>query len=56
MYYELRVKFNDGELKKWNYGSIDKLNRAEESLLKLNRNIIKMYAKYEIVNGKYNMI
>ena len=54
--YELRVKFNDGELKRWNYRSIDKLNRAQESLLKLNKDIIKMYAKYEIVNGKYNMI
>lgn len=54
--YELRIKFNDGELKRWYYSSIDKLNKAEESLLKLNRNIIKMYAKYEIVNGKYNMI
>ena len=54
--YELRIKFNDGELKKYNYSNINKLNKAEESLLKLNRNIIKMYAKYEIVNGKYNMI
>ena len=54
--YELRVKFNDGEFKKWNYSSIDKLNKAEKSLLKLNKDIIKMYAKYEMVNGKYNMI
>ena len=54
--YELRIKFNDGELKKYNYSNIDKLNKAEKSLLKLNRNIIKMYAKYEIVNGEYNII
>ena len=54
--YELRIKFNDGEFKKWNYSSIERLNKAEKSLLKLNRNIIKMYAKYEITNGKYNMI
>ena len=54
--HELRIKFNDGELKKYNYSNIDKLNRAEESLLKLNKDIIKAYAKYEITNGKYNII
>lgn len=54
--YELRVKFNDGELKRWYYSSINRLNKAEESLLKLNKDIIKAYAKYEIVNGKYNII
>ena len=54
--YELRIKFNNGELKKYNYSNIDKLNKAEKSLLKLNKDIIKMYAKYEMVNGKYNMI
>ena len=54
--YELRIKFNDGEFKKWNYSSIERLNKAEEVLLKLNRNIIKIYAKYEIVNGKYEII
>ncbi len=54
--YELRIKFNDGELKRWYYSSINRLNKAEESLLKLNKDIIKMYAKYEIINGKYNII
>ena len=44
--YELRIKFNDGEFKKWNYSSIERLNK----------DIIKMYAKYEIVNGKYEII
>ena len=44
--YELRIKFNDGELKKYNYSNIDKLNK----------DIIKMYAKYKIVNGKYEII
>ena len=54
--YELRIKFNDGEFKKWNYSSIERLNKAEESLLKLNKDIIKAYAKYKIINGKYNII
>ena len=54
--YELRIKFNDRELKKYNYSDIDKLNKPEKSLLKLNKDIIKMYAKYEMVNGTYNMI
>ena len=54
--YELRIKFNNGEFKKWNYSSIERLNKAEEILLKLNKDIIKMYAKYEIVNGKYKII
>ena len=54
--YELRIKFNDGEFKKWNYSSIERLNKAEKTLLKLNKDIIKMYAKYEIVNCKYNII
>ena len=54
--YELRIKFNDGEFKKWNYSNIERLNKAEKTLLKLNKDIIKMYAKYEIVNGKYEII
>ena len=27
--YELRIKFNDGEFKKWNYSSIERLNKTE---------------------------
>ena len=54
--YELRIKFNDGEFKKWNDSSIERLKKAEKTLLKLNKDIIKMYAKYEIVNGKYKII
>ena len=28
--YELRIKFNDREFKKWNYNSIERLNKAEK--------------------------
>lgn len=32
--YKLRIKFNDGEFKKWNYSSIEKLNKAEKNTIK----------------------